>query len=274
MKARIIVFMASISIFALLASSGWAAKLPRAAKKVKAKKQKIAPKAEITIFPVNPHKRPAAQPVERVLTGNFFGRTQDSDNIRTPDGRLTDNGSSDLRKQPTRRQTPDTIAWMAAGGFIYHDPFLDCGNVASGSEKIWVNNIIDLCGLGPCDECFKKTAHAPEFIIKECKGLDLASASGLLDNKGFLAWVTEHLPVRNPVFLSTRKLLVYPKLEMTDNGLLQLLKETETAYRRHTWKVIEVIGKKSELDTDNVSSFSTIDSTIDSKIDSKIDQEN
>ena len=61
--------------------------------------------------------------------------------------------------------------------------------------------------------------------------------------------------MKNPSFLSTRKLLVYPSLEVTENGMRQLVREVELAYRRQTWKVIEVAGKMNEIDTKIFSSF-------------------
>lgn len=252
-KARTIIITSFLTVFCIsLALPVWSAKRGKSTKPVN---QKIEKKAETIIFPVDPHKRKLFKPEEQVLSGIFSGREAEYGENSSVLEKQDDQSTLLIRKQPTRKKTENTIAWIARDGMAFHDPFLDCANIASGSEKVWINSVVDLCGLDPCEECFIKTNHAPEFIIKESKGLDLASAASILDNKGFVSWLAEHLPVKNPGFLSTRRLLIYPALEMTDNGLLQLARETELAYRRHTWKVIEVIGKKSELDTENLSSF-------------------
>lgn len=252
-KARTFFIASLLIVFCIsLASPGWSA---RRGKPSIPAGQRVEKKAETIIFPVDPQKRKPSSSEDTVLSGIFSGRGSEPGGAdRSPEI----NSAQDpvlVRKQPTRKKTENTIAWIARDGMTFHDPFLDCANIASGSEKIWINNVVDLCGLDPCEECFIKTNHAPEFIIKESRGLDLASAASILDNKGFVAWLAEHLPVKNPGFLSTRRLLIYPALEMTEVGLQQLARETELAYRRHTWKVIEVIGKKSELDTENLSSF-------------------
>ena len=79
----------------------------------------------------------------------------------------------------------------------------------------------------------------------------------MLNNADFLVWAQERLPLRNPGFVTSQKLMIYPKMEMTRKGLHQLARETELAYRRKTWKVIEVIAKQSEADLDQISSFDT-----------------
>ncbi len=201
------------------------------------------------IFPVRSRNRRLKPRADRILTGIFSGREDSADGLIPAEESYT---SVTRKRQPVRQKTAATIAWKTDAGIVYHDPFLEC---SSATERIWVDNIKDLSGLEPCSECFIKTAHAPEFIIKESGGLDLASASELLSNQQFLAWAGERLPIKNPGFISSRRLLIYPKMEMTENGLRQLAKEVEMAYRRHTWRVIEVIAKTSETDTESVSSF-------------------
>lgn len=204
---------------------------------------------EVMVFPTR-SRRPTSRPrAERILTGIFSGREEEASEVLPAEESFS---PAARRRQPVQAKTTATIAWITESGTVYHDPFLEC---ATGSERIWVDNIQDLSGRAACEECFIKTAHAPEFISKESGGLDLASAAALLGNQEFLTWASERLPIKNPGFISTRRLLIYPKMEMTENGLRQLAKETELAYRRHTWRVIEVIAKKSETDTDNLSSF-------------------
>lgn len=206
-------------------------------------------KPEGLVFPTRPRRKILRPKAERILTGIFSGREETGAGLAQNEETYR---QISARRQPLRQKTADTIAWMTESGITYHDPFLEC---ATGTERVWVDDIKDLSGLAPCEECFVKTAHAPEFIRKESGGLDLASASELLTNQQFLAWAGERLPIKNPGFISTRRLLVYPKMEMTEAGLRQLAKEVELAYRRHTWRVIEVLVKKSETDTDSISSF-------------------
>ncbi|KAF1082173.1 MAG: hypothetical protein GQF41_1813 [Candidatus Rifleibacterium amylolyticum] len=206
-------------------------------------------KPEGLVFPAHPQRRIKRPQAERILTGIFSGREEAGENPVSFEDTYLQMPAS---RQPLRQKTADTIAWMAEGSLVYHDPFLEC---ATGTDRLWVDDIKDLSGLAPCEECFIKTAHAPEFIRNESGGLDLASAAELLTNQQFLVWAGERLPIKNPGFISTRRLLVYPKMEMTEAGLRQLAKEVEMAYRRHTWRVIEVLVKKSETDTDSISSF-------------------
>ena len=214
-----------------------------------ARRVKPLGKPEGMVFSTRPG-RPVPRPrAERILTGIFSGREEAGESLVPAEETYVNIPRS---RQPVKQKSAATIAWMNEGGIIYHDPFLEC---ATGNDRVWVDDVKDLSGLAPCEQCFINTAHAPEFIIKESGGLDLASASELLTNQQFLAWAAERLPIKNPGFISTRRLLVYPKMEMTDTGLNQLAKEVEMAYRRHTWRVIEVIVKKSETDTDSISSF-------------------
>lgn len=214
-------------------------------------------KPETFIFPVDPGRPRPFKPAEKVLTGVFSGsgakEAAETDKI---ENKLSGDSSSS-KKAASRKKTADSIAWVTKDGLFYHDILLNL--CASETEMIWINDHSALCGLEPCQECFVKTSHVPEFIRKESGGLELATAGVLLDNSDFLKWLVERIPVKNPSFLSTRKLLIYPALEVTENGLKQLVREVELAYRRHTWKVIEVVGKMNELDTEIISSFNRED---------------
>ena len=205
--------------------------------------------SEIVIFSTRSRNSAPRPRAERILTGIFSGREEGESGLMPTEESYT---PVIKRRLPAKQKTANAIAWMTEGGIVYHDLLLEC---KGSGEKLWIDNIQELSGLAPCEECFIKTAHAPEFIVKESGGLDLASASGLLSNQEFLVWASERLPIKTPGFITTRRLLIYPKMEMTDNGLLQLAKEVEMAYRRHTWRVIEVIAKKSETDTGSISSF-------------------
>lgn len=213
-----------------------------------AKSVKEVGKSEIIVFPTRTHKPILRPQAERVLSGIFSNRQEDEGGALPQE----DSYTSLNKHRPAKQKNGDSIAWINEGGIVYHDLFLEC---KTGSERVWVDNVQDLCGLAPCEECLIKTAQVPGFIKKESGGLDLASATGLLSNQEFLVWASERLPIKNPGFISSRRLLIYPKMEMTDNGLLQLAKEIEMAYRRHTWRVVEVIVKKSETDNTSISSF-------------------
>jgi len=222
--------------------------------------QKIAEqKPETYVFPVDPGRARPFKPAEKVLTGVFTGKGKEPAALESKayDG-LPSSDSAAGKKVVSRKKTAESISWVTRDGQYYHDPLLDL--CASATDMIWINDHTGLCGLEPCRECFIKTAHVPEFIKKESGGLELATAGVLLDNAAFLRWLVEKIPVKNPAFLSTRKLLVYPSLEVTENGMRQLVREVELAYRRQTWKIIEVAGKMNELDTRIFSSFDRIDS--------------
>ncbi len=221
--------------------------------------------AEGYIFPISGAKRQPKGRVERILTGIFSGSgsvdVRSEKGVALPD-RLDLDVSPAMRRETVKDK--DTIAWITKEGLLYHDPFLECP-AASGSERVWVGDYHELCGLQPCEDCFQKNNNIPDFISKESGGLDVASAPGILTNAAFLEWAQSHLPIRNPGFISTQKLIIYPKMEMTALGLHQLARETELAYRRLTWKVIEVLGKQSEIDTGNISSFNSDFSETDVK---------
>lgn len=210
-------------------------------------------KAECYIFPLVGRERKPSPKGKKILTGVFSGKNEEHVLSSEEEELVQSNRNKTLEKKRKKtKKDANTIAWITTGALLYHDPFLEC---ASGTDRIWISTTKDLCGLQPCEECFKKNAHAPGFIVKESGGIDIASAAALLSNEDFLVWAQERLPIKNPGFISSEKLMIYPKMEMTDNGLLQLARETEQAYRRHTWKTIEVVGKKSATDTADISSF-------------------
>jgi hypothetical protein len=210
-------------------------------------------KAQTIIFPVTGKSKKSFPAAERVLSGYFTGSGKGT----AVSGRREDTDTEGKTKKKTvsRRRTESSIAWFLPGQQIYHDPLLEC---ASGSEKIWVSDLRELCGFFPCEECFRKTGRSPEFIRREFKESEIASAAALIDERGFLAWLQGHFPVKNPGFVSTRKLIVYPLNEMPEDALKQLTREIGQAFRRLTWRVIEVVGKKSELDPQNISSFDVL----------------
>jgi len=219
--------------------------------------KKIDTRAEGYIFPVKGQKNRRSQKAQRILTGVFSGSGEKTAVSSDNPGDLPDIIGFD--QAPVKRQTKrdaETIAWVTKTGAFYHDPFLECA-LASGTERIWVGSVKELNGLEPCSECYQKNNNVPEFIRKESGGLDVATATTLLSNADFLVWVQERLPLRNPGFITSQKLMIYPKMEMTRKGLHQLARETELAYRRKVWKVIEVVAKQSEADLDHVSSFDT-----------------
>ncbi len=214
--------------------------------------KKIDKGVEGYVFPVRGSRKQVLPPAERVLTGVFSQggevlKVAPEEGAELPeivgfvDGLLTGG-----------RPSAENIAWTLPGGTTYHDPSHEC---ATGSEKVWVKEMRDLSGFAPCPECYNNGEKIPNFIFREFGGLGIATGSLLLDNAGFLAWAKEGLPLRNPGFISSQKLMIFPKMEMTRRGLHQLARETELAYRRRTWKVIEVIAKKSETDTGSISSF-------------------
>ncbi|GAB4284899.1 MAG: hypothetical protein Kow0029_31590 [Candidatus Rifleibacteriota bacterium] len=210
--------------------------------------------AEGYIFPDRAPAKKKYPPAEKILTGVFSERTKKdkSDYNHPGQNKFTDVSDNDVDLENVVQKEGPSIAWIEKNGEIYHDPFLECG---SHTTRIFVSDLSKLNGLEPCRECFNLTGQAPAFIRDECGGLDLATAGALLDNSEFIEWVETHLPVKKAVFLTGRKLLIYPKQDMTDKGLKELAHETAMAYRRHTWKVIEVLGKRSETDPESVSSF-------------------
>ena len=212
--------------------------------------------AEGFIFPAQVNRKKQYQPAEKILTGVYSSRRRQNTGVESKvvgQPQFFANTDKDLDSAISgTSEEKKTLAWFSRDTDLYHDSFLECG---SHSAKIWVKDIAGLTGLEPCSDCFHKNNLAPAFIRQECGGLDLATAGVLLDNPGFLAWLEEHLPVKKAVFLTSRKLLIYPKQEMSSEALHELAHETAMAYRRHTWKVIEVLAKKNETDLENISSF-------------------
>lgn len=208
--------------------------------------------AEGFVFPTTPPRRKKYPSAETIFTGVY------SERIKQRNGLVNEKDEksfveSDEDIESDNKVNKPVIAWITKEGDFFHNPYLaTCG---SYTPTIWIRNIADLNGLEPCPNCFIQIDHAPDFIFKECGGLDLATAGALLDNSGFIAWVEQNLPVKKAVFLTSRKLLIYPKMEMTNEALRELAHETAMAYRRHTWKVIEVLAKKNETDLENISSF-------------------
>jgi hypothetical protein len=223
---------------------------------VKVKKTGIA---EGYIFPASPRGKKKYPPAEKIFTGVYSSYSKsetEPKNITIPkEVRGLENLDPDLAqivKESGNAKDAETIAWITKEAETYHDPFLDCG---SHTLRLWIKDYKALAGMEPCRECFHNTGNAPAFIRKECGGLDLATAGVLLDNAEFKGWVESHLPVKSAVFLTSRKMLIYPKQQMSPQGLKELAHETAMAYRRHTWKVIEVMAKNSEDDLENFSSF-------------------
>lgn len=210
--------------------------------------------AEGVVFPANAPKRKKYRPAEKIFTGVYSSRkTVQKDSGKKHGAKSFVEFDEDLEAVSEKNEDKPTIAWITKESDFFHDPYLvEC---ASQGSQIWVKELEALNGLEPCPKCFHQTGHAPNFIVKESGGLDLATAGALLDNPGFLVWVEQNLPIKKAIFLTSRKLLIYPKMEMTREGLQELAHETAMAYRRHTWKVIEVLGKKNEADLENISSF-------------------
>jgi hypothetical protein len=223
--------------------------------KVKIHKNKT-PVAEGYIFSNKPGKKKSAlsSKVKVIFSGFYSGSKEDRKYIEhlSP---TEYSGYGESFKDSAKKESPKdhSIAWIKKDGEVYHDHLQpECASVA---QKIWINEDKQLAGLTPCRKCFIISNSAPSFIEEECGGLDMASASALLDNAGFIEWAKEHLPVKEPSFLTNSKLLVFSKDEMSDKGLNQLAKEVARAYRRHTWKVIEVMAKNAKGNSAHASSF-------------------
>jgi hypothetical protein len=219
-------------------------------------KLKPLPEAETYIFPVTSPKRKEYAPAQKIFTGVYSSKKREKE--ESAEGKFkvfnsalnTGENIDEVGKSETKDQS--TIAWISKDENFYHSPYLDCGSV---TRKIWVKNLEVLAGIEPCPGCFHSTGQAPKFIREECGGLDLAEPDELLDNAGFIEWLTQHLPVKKAVFLTSKKLLIYPNKEMSAKGLEELAHEVAMAYRRHTWKVIEVMTKNSKQSIESYSSF-------------------
>lgn len=210
------------------------------------------------IFSNNPGKKKAFKPVEKVFTGVYSNRRKVRKKNSSEKGVFSgpflpiDPDIDSVLANTNDKKEAETLAWITKEADFYHDPLLDCG---SHTARLWAKDLAALAGVVPCQSCFGNTAQAPAFIKKECGGLDLATAGALLDNAAFLEWIEKHLPVKKAVILTNRKMLVYPKQEMSAQGLKELAHEAAMSYRRHTWKVIEVMVKMTESDLRNISSY-------------------
>jgi hypothetical protein len=211
--------------------------------------------AEGYVFPHEAPRQKKYVPAQKIFTGVFSGRKvekKDEDGKeKARDFFAGDSASADT-KADDKEADSSTLAWLKKEGLYFHSPFLECG---SFTRRIWIKELAPLAGIDPCPKCFRGTGQAPAFIRKECGGLDLAKADELLDNAAFIEWLGEHLPVKKAIFLTGKKLLVYPKQEMSDKALQELAHEVAMAHRRHTWRVIEVMAKNSEEDLESQSSF-------------------
>lgn len=211
-----------------------------------------------------PHIKPSV-----IVTGVFSAKEKTkSDTDSSVSNKDIEEYNPNLPKleKPQKKESKkdkDTIAWITKDGEYFHDhlsphesPMEEktVDGIQVKVTKIWISEIQDLVGLTPCKTCFIKANSAPEFINKECGGLDIASASTLLDNPSFIEWAKQHLPISRLSFLTSSKLLIIAKSKMTKTALKQLAKETSAAFRRHTWKVIEVIAQNFES-TEQESSF-------------------
>ena len=221
---------------------------------------KVAPVgyAEGYVFPKKSRKKKKYPKAQQIFTGIYSTtNTEEETDIKAAStsekltGKIDTETASSKKEEKTEKDTA-TIAWIRKNQEFYHDPLLECG---TGTERLWIKDMEKLAGLLPCQDCFHRNGQAPAFIKEECGGLDLATAGVLLDNGEFKEWALKHLPIKKAVFLTTRKLMVYPKQTMSRKGLKEIAHEVAMAYRRHTWKVIEVLARNSEKDLADISSF-------------------
>lgn len=216
--------------------------------------------AEGYVFPKNLRKKKKYPKAQQIFTGIYStSNTEESESskvkVASTANKIATKSASEALSSKEAEETKNekaTIAWIRENPEFYHDPLLECG---TGTKRIWIKDIKKLAGLLPCQDCFHHNGQAPAFIKEECGGLDLATAGVLLDNGEFKEWAIKHLPIKKAVFLTTRKLMVYPKQPMSRKGLKEIAHEVAMAYRRHTWKVIEVLARNSEKDLADISSF-------------------
>lgn len=186
-----------------------------------------------------------------IFTGYFSGVSED----REANDSATTSPDDAIEKEVQARKVAvdgPTLAWRTIETTSYHDPFLECGTF---TKRIWIDDISNLNGCAACEECFTKKNLAPQFIRQESGGLDVAAADNLLDRNGFIEWMSTRLPVKDPEFVSDKKLIVYPAEDMTAEGRKSLAREVAMAYRRHTWRVIEVQVNSPKGDADPIKSF-------------------
>jgi hypothetical protein len=212
------------------------------------------------VFPRSSSKKKKYPKAQQIFTGIYStSDTEESESAKVKAASTSeklsakiDSESISSKEEEKAEKDAATIAWIRENQEFYHDPLLECG---TGTKRIWIKDIKKLAGLLPCQDCFHKNGQAPAFIKEECGGLDLATAGVLLDNGEFKEWAMKHLPIKKAVFLTTRKLMVYPKQTMSRKGLKEIAQEVAMAYRRHTWKVIEVLARNTEKDLAGISSF-------------------
>ncbi|MGM0598304.1 MAG: hypothetical protein ACQETH_00685 [Candidatus Rifleibacteriota bacterium] len=209
------------------------------------------------VFPDRSFKKKKYPEAQQIFTGLYSStKSEEKEAEIMPASfvkKLSDKKESEIKKEKSEKpEDSPTIAWIRKNQEFYHDPLLECG---TGTERIWIKDIKKLNGLLPCQDCFHRNGQAPAFIKEESGGLDLATAGVLLDNAEFKDWAVKHLPIKKAVFLTTRKLMVYPKQPMSRKGLKEIAHEVAMAYRRHTWKVIEVLARNTQKDLADISSF-------------------
>ncbi len=226
------------------------ARKKKAASSVNQKPQK----AESYIFPVDGKKKdPDGKPFQ-VFSGTYIGNSSKPAPKEKNEIKKFDFSQEEIERIKTEKAEKDKaiIAWTQNGDTCFHDPFLACKDA---EKKVNLIDVSQLAGLDPCENCFLKTNHAPEFILNESGGLDIASATTLLSEKEFLTWMKSHLPIKEANYITSNKIMVYAKNEMTKNGLKQLAGEVAKAHRRHRWKVVEVMAKNSEESLEFENSF-------------------
>mgnify|MGYP003289884697 CR=1 FL=1 len=243
-----IFFIALLMIVAIGVHPGYCAKRKSVSKADTEKK--ASESGSVYVFPTDAEKRPF-KPARRVLTGIFTEEKQ-NDAIDEKKKALEANNTIEKKAPVVKVKNEKTIAWRTETGFYYHDPDNNCLN---SNEQQWIEDKIEICGLEPCADCFKAQNKVPGFIMKESGNLDLSKANELMANSQFIDWARSHLPIKDISIISSTKLIVYPELELTENGLHQLAKDAQAAYLRHTWRVIEVNAKNKTDDLLYVSSF-------------------
>lgn len=204
----------------------------------------------VYVFPVETEKQPF-KPVKRVLTGIFTDKQQKKA-LAEDKAKAEKNAELKKKEIAPRKLNAKTIAWITPMGFYYHDPLNNCLKV---EQPIWVEDKKELLGLEPCPDCFKKRNIIPAFIKEEAGNFDIAKADALLINSEFIDWVKERLPIRDMSFISGSKALISSKNEMAKIGLYNLALETQNAYLRQTWRVIEVQARMEDDKPLYLSSF-------------------
>ncbi len=217
-----------------------------AKKKAKTTKTAVsAPKSEVYVFPVETEKQPY-KPARRVITGIFSQKQQKKAEPAKEESQL------ERKARGPKKYSDKTIAWTSAVSLFYHDPKNRC---IMASDTTWIEDMREIVGLDPCPDCFIKRDAIPTFIEKESGMLDLSTAGNRMNHEQFTSWAKTNLEISKIDFISSKKVLVYPKAELGDKGLYQLAKEVQRAYLRHAWKVIEVNAKNQPDEVGYISSF-------------------